>query len=106
MIRYLFFFYLSSICLLNGQNIDTNILRIQQRMDTIQAFSAEVKLQVDISFVNIPEKNARIEYVKNEETRVFSEDFVLIPKKGLDVSLHQLFKNPFITWCACKVHHR
>jgi hypothetical protein len=28
---------------------------------------------------------------------VFSEDFVLIPKKGLDVSLHQLFKNPFIT---------
>jgi len=97
MMRHIIFFYLSSICLLNGQNIDTNVLRIQQRMDTIQAFSAEVKLQVDISFVNIPEKSARIEYVKNEETTVFSEDFVLIPKKGLDVSLYQLFKNPFIT---------
>lgn len=97
MIRQLLFFYFISICFLNGQNIDADVLRIQQRMDTIQAFSAEVKLEVGISFVNIPEKNARIEYAKNQETKVFSEDFVLIPKKGLDVSLYQLFQNPFIT---------
>lgn len=97
MTRYVILFYLSGICLLGAQNIDVNILSIQKRMDTIQTFKADVTLKVDISFVNIPEKQARIEYEKNKETKVFSKDFVLIPKKGLDVSLHQLFKNPFIT---------
>jgi len=97
MTRHLLFLYFFGTCVLNAQNIDPDILKIQQRMDTIQTFSANVKLEVDISFVNIPVKHARIEYTKNEETKVFSENFVLIPKKGLDVSLHHLFKNPFIT---------
>ncbi|MCO4822092.1 MAG: hypothetical protein KC469_08495 [Flavobacteriaceae bacterium] len=97
MIQYIILFYLSSICLLGAQNIDSNILSIQKRMDTIETFMANVELKVDISFVNIPKKQARIEYVQNKDTKVFSEDFVLIPKNGLDVSLHQLFKNPFIT---------
>ncbi|WP_298532623.1 hypothetical protein [uncultured Algibacter sp.] len=96
-IRLLICFYFYGICFLNAQNIDKDILKIQQRMDTIESFSAHVKLEVDISFVNIPVKHARIEYAKNEETKVFSEDFVLVPKKGLDVSLYHLFKNPFIT---------
>lgn len=97
MTRYIILFYLFSICFLGAQNIDSNILSIQKRMDTIQTFTADITLKVDISFVNIPEKHARIEYVKNKETKVFSEDFILVPKKGLDVSLQQLFKNPFIT---------
>lgn len=97
MMRQILFIYLTSVCFLNGQNIDENVLHIQQRMETIQTFTANVTLDVDISFVNIPEKEARIEYIKDQETKVFSEDFILIPKKGLDVSMHQLFKNPFIT---------
>ncbi|WP_136481492.1 hypothetical protein [Cognatitamlana onchidii] len=95
--RYLSIIYILTTSLLNAQSIDTDILYIQNRLDSIQSFSAEVKLNVDISFVNIPEKRARIEYQVGQNTRVFSEDFVLIPKKGLDVSLNQLFENPFIT---------
>lgn len=95
--HYLKLFCLFCLGYLNAQNSDSDIARIQKRMDTIQAFSANVKLNIDISFVNIPEKHASVEYIKNEDTKIFSDDFVLIPKKGLDVSLHQLFKNPFIT---------
>lgn len=97
MMHYLKLFCLFCLGYLNAQNSDSDIARIQKRMDTIQAFSANVKLNIDISFVNIPEKHASVEYIKNEDTKIFSDDFVLIPKKGLDVSLHQLFKNPFIT---------
>jgi len=95
--QFLILFYLVGCCNLQAQDIDLDIIKAQKRSDTIIKFSAEVKIDVDISFINIPEKSARIEYTKNEDTKVFSEDFVLIPKKGLDVSLHQLFKNPFIT---------
>jgi len=95
--QFLILLFLLGWCSLNAQGIDSDIIKVQNRMDTILKFSAEVKIDVDISFINIPEKSARIEYTKNEDTKVFSEDFVLIPKKGLDVSLYQLFKNPFIT---------
>ena len=95
--QFLILFYLLGICTLNAQDIDLDIIKAQKRTDTILKFSAKVKIDVDISFINIPEKFARIEYSKNEDTKIFSEDFVLIPKKGLDVSLYQLFKNPFIT---------
>ena len=95
--QFLILLFLLCWCSLNAQGIDSDIIKVQNRMDTILKFSAEVKIDVDISFINIPEKSARIEYTKNEDTKVFSEDFVLIPKKGLDVSLNQLFKNPFIT---------
>ncbi len=95
--QFLILLFLLCWCSLNAQGIDSDIIKVQNRMDTILKFSAEVKIDVDISFINIPEKSARIEYTKNEDTKVFSEDFVLIPKKGLDVSLYQLFKNPFIT---------
>lgn len=95
--QFLILFFLVGFWNLQAQAIDPDIIIIQKRTDTIIKFSAEVKIDVDISFINIPEKSARIEYAKNEDTKVFSEDFVLIPKKGLDVSLYQLFKDPFIT---------
>jgi len=95
--HFLILFYVLCFGYISAQDIDLDIIKIQKRTDTILEFSAEVKINVDISFVNIPEKSARIEYAKNEDTKVFSEDFVLIPKKGLDISLYQLFKNPFIT---------
>ena len=95
--QFLILFFLVGFWNMQAQAIDPDIIIIQKRTDTIIKISAEVKIDVDISFINIPEKSARIEYVKNEDTKVFSEDFVLIPKKGLDVSLYQLFKNPFIT---------
>ena len=95
--QFLILFFLVGYSNLQAQAIDPDIIRIQKRTDTIIKFSAEVKIDVDISFINIPAKSARIEYAKNEDTKVFSEDFVLIPKKGLDVSLYQLFKDPFIT---------
>jgi len=95
--QFLILFFLFGFCNLQAQDIDNDIIAIQKRSDTIIKFSAEVKINVDISFINIPGKAARIEYAKNEETKVYSEDFVLIPKKGLDVSLYQLFKDPFIT---------
>ena len=36
-------------------------------------------------------------YQKGEATKFSSEDFALIPKRGLDFSLEELFAHPFIT---------
>ena len=59
--RYLFML----LCLLNicgqklsAQTVDPDLLKIKQRMDSIEQFTANLKLDVDISFINMPTKYA------------------------------------------------
>lgn len=80
-----------------AQNIDADLLKIKQRMDSIQQFSAKLKLDVDINFINMPTKYASMSYTKGKPIKFSSSDFVMIPKRGLDFSLNRLFEYSFIT---------
>ena len=82
---------------LNAQNIDTDLLKVKQRMDSILQFSAKLKLDVDINFINMPTKYASMYYTKGKPIKFTSSDFVLIPKRGLDFSFNRLFEYSFIT---------
>ncbi len=94
-ILFLIFFSVSRV--LSAQVIDADLLKIKQRMDSIEEFSARLILDIDVSFINMPTKSASLHYVKDEPMKFSSEDFVLIPKRGLDFSLSELLKYPFIT---------
>lgn len=80
-----------------AQDIDPDLLRIKQRMDSIEEFTAHLILDLDISFINMPTKTADMHYRKNKTTKFSSDDFVLIPKRGLDFSMNELLKYSFIT---------
>ncbi len=82
---------------INAQNIDADLLKIKQRMDSIQQFSAKLKLDIDINFINMPTKYASMSYTKGKPIKFSSSDFVMIPKRGLDFSLNRLFEYSFIT---------
>ena len=79
------------------QNADPDLLSIKQRMDSIQQFSANLKLAVDISFINMPTKYATMNYTKGKPIKFASSDFVMLPKRGLDFSLNSLLEYSFIT---------
>ena len=98
--RYLFML----LCLLNicgakvyAQTIDADLLKIKHRMDSVERFTANLKLQVDISFINMPTKYAGMTYQKGQPTKFSSDDFVMIPKRGLDFTLNKIFEYPIIT---------
>jgi hypothetical protein len=98
MIRYLLLiFVLFGFEILLGQDIDQDLLRIKQRMDSIEEFTANLVLDLDVDFINMPTKRAEIHYVKDKPVKFSSDDFVLIPKRGLDFSMNEIFKYPFIT---------
>lgn len=88
---------------LTAQEIDPALQRLKQRMDSISGFKARVRMEVDISFVNMPVKQAEVSYQKGEAIRITSEDFVMIPKRGLDLTLNELYKYPFMTLNLGKV---
>lgn len=82
---------------INAQNIDLDLLKIKQRIDSILQFSAKLKLDIDINFINMPTKYASMNYSKGKPIKFSSNDFVMIPKRGLDFSLNRLFEYSFIT---------
>ncbi len=82
---------------LSAQVVDADLLKIKQRMDSIKQFSADLTLNVDISFINMPTKKAKMSYTKGKPVKFSSSDFVMIPKRGLDFSLAGIFEYPFIT---------
>lgn len=88
---------------LHAQEVDPVLVAIKNRMDSIIAFQAKVEMEVDISFVNMPVKEAEISYVKGEPISITSEDFMMIPKRGLDLTLNELYKYPFMTLSLGKV---
>ena len=80
-----------------SQQLDPDLVQVQQRLDSILAYSADVDLTVDISFINMPPKKARIELEEGKEPKFKSSDFALLPKRGIDFSMRELFKDPIIT---------
>lgn len=91
------FFSLFLAGALVAQDIDTDLLKIKQRMDSIEEFRAHLTLDLDVSFINMPTKTADMHYRKDKPVKFSSDDFVLIPKRGLDFSMNELFKYSFIT---------
>lgn len=80
-----------------AQEMDSDLMLIKDQLEQVTSYTAQVTFEVDISFINMPKKEATIFFQKGEKLRFDSDDFVLIPKKGLDLSLNQLFDQSFIT---------
>lgn len=83
--------------LVKAQKVDPDLLLVKQRMDSVRQFSATVTLDLDVPFIKMPTKKAQISYTKGSRMKFTSKDFVMLPKRGLDFSLNEIFKHPFIT---------
>ena len=80
-----------------SQQIDKDFLLLKQRMDSVSSFTAKLVLDVDISFINMPTKQATLNYNRGKRMKIDAKDFVLLPKRGLDFSLNSLTEYPYIT---------
>ncbi|RXG15944.1 hypothetical protein DSM03_103129 [Leeuwenhoekiella aestuarii] len=81
----------------SAQEIDTDLIAIKERMDAVNGFTADLELDLEAPFINMPTKHASMEYQKGKDIRFSSDDFVVLPKRGLDFALSELFEHPFIT---------
>lgn len=97
MIRTLFIFLLFTTQFARAQQIDQDLLHIKKRMDSVKQFTASLILDLDVPFIKMPTKTAKISYSIGKKMMFSSKDFVMLPKRGLDFSLSEIFKYPFIT---------
>lgn len=97
MIRLVFILFLFVAQMGAAQSIDADLLQIKERMDGVKQFSATITLNLEVPFINMPSKSAKVNYAQGKKMMFSSSDFVMLPKRGLDFSLSEIFKYPFIT---------
>lgn len=77
------------------ESADTVIAKMKAKTHQVAGFSANVALVLDVDFIRMPEKFARMEYKAPESFDFDSEDFIVIPKRGLDFSFSQVFESDY-----------
>jgi len=95
--RYLVSWLVLGSLALSAQGVDEDLLRMKKRLDSVVYFQANLQLETDISFVHMPVKRALMKFEKGKPVQFSSNDFVLLPKRGLDFSLRSLFEYPVVT---------
>ena len=56
----------------------------------INDYQADIEIKVDVSFINIPVKNARIYYKYPDKYKFDAKGFFMLPKRGLNFSVNEL----------------
>ncbi len=82
---------------LRGQEIDSDLLKIKRNLDAVLEARARAHLTLDVDFINMPPKEADIYYVKGQPIEYSSDNFIIIPKRGLDFTWNELFRYDFMT---------
>ena len=93
----IYFIVLCAFFKTTAQSVDEDLLLIRERMMLIQDATAEATLNLDVDFINMPEKYARLHYQKGKPLRYSSDQFIVIPKRGLDFTWSELFNHEFMT---------
>lgn len=88
----LFFYSATGFC----QTAEEQVSLVRSRLDSVETFIADIQLHTDISFIKMPDKQVQAAFDKGEDLMITSESFVLIPKRGLDLSFSELFEYPFM----------
>lgn len=88
----LFFYSTIGFC----QTAEEQVSLVKSRLDSVESFMADILLHTDISFIKMPDKQVQAVFNKGEDLMITSESFVLIPKRGLDLSFSELFEYPYM----------
>ncbi|MBL0047345.1 MAG: hypothetical protein IPP32_04510 [Bacteroidetes bacterium] len=104
-IKYTFKFavLLSSLLLLVGasqaiaQDINPQPLldSIQQKINKVKDYSADIKIKLDVDFIKIPIREAKIYFKQPDKIKMKSTGFALLPKRGLNFSSGDLLNKKY-----------
>ncbi len=86
------------ICLgLKAQEPDPNLVleEIAFRLDKINDYKVNMKLELDVDFINMPAKHAVMYYKKPSKIKIKSDEFLLLPKRGFDFSIRELLEEDY-----------
>jgi hypothetical protein len=78
------FLFLSQVN--RAQDNGSEILEaLKLKMELVENYSADVNIKVDVVFIKIKERSAKISYTKPNQFDLKADGFMLLPKKGMEM---------------------
>lgn len=78
----------------HGQ-VDAGLLLsdVMKKSQAVKSFEADVDIDVDVDFIRIPVKKGRVFYKAPDKFRFRATGFVLMPKQGLNFTMHEILNS-------------
>jgi hypothetical protein len=97
LLSFILFLLLSAALKTWGQDPDPYEIMgtVKMRLDSVHDYSATIEIEVDVDFIHMPNKYAQIFFKKPDKMKIKSDDFVMLPKRGLNNKLAEMLNEPY-----------
>tara|TARA_B100001093_G_scaffold516615_1_gene595829 strand:+ start:1281 stop:1916 length:636 start_codon:yes stop_codon:yes gene_type:complete len=79
-----------------SEEAKNKILTVMSKMESTPPYSCDVKIKIDVKFINIKERNGKMTYTSPDEIDYKIKGFAFLPKKEMGATSADLFKKDFI----------
>ena len=86
---------LSSSIFPQVKNPETILEKVKSEFEKIEDYQVDVKIKVDVYFLKMPDRQAKIFYKKPDKFNIESEGFALLPKEGFSFSPLSLLNSKY-----------
>jgi len=68
---------------------------VKMKLETVEDYQADITVNVDVDFINMPDKSATILFKKPDKVKFISDEFLMLPKRGLGKRMTDILEEPF-----------
>lgn len=74
---------------------DSLIKKVVSEIEKIKSYKVDVEIEVDVDFINMPVKHATMFYRHPDKIKFKSDEFIMLPKRGLNNGIQKLLSEPY-----------
>ena len=74
-----------SVSIIFGQTKDPDAIlnKVKENFNKIKDYQVDIHIKIDVSFLKVPDSNAKIYFKQPDKVKIKSDQFALLPKEGL-----------------------
>jgi len=91
-------FLFSLIAFSQPKDPEAILKKVKAEFSKIEDYTVDVKVKVDVDFLKMPDREAKIYYKQPDKIHIESEGFAMLPKEGLNFSPLELLNSSYTSF--------
>lgn len=87
--------FIISFSSLLSQDAQKTISGLKKELDKINKYTVRAKINLDVDFINIKDREIEIEYKKGEQLTINSDGFAMLPKNGSATDIQKILSEDY-----------
>lgn len=77
----------------NAQDVEPILNKLVNKLEKVKPYTVDLKINIDVEFLKIKERKAKLVYNSPDDIDISSDDFMLMPKNGAQMEYLGIIKN-------------